>query len=143
MQFSKSRGFNLIELVIVIAIIGILAGIGYPSYVNSARKAKLEDAREALGELAQALTRAHTTAVPRSYEGLTNSGNDRDIPDPTLFPSHTPLDGSFAHYRLTIEESTASTFRIRATGEPGVDLDPNCLIIEMTSNGTRTPADCW
>lgn len=143
MQFNKSRGFNLIELVIVIAIIGILAGISYPSYVNSARKAKLEDAREALGKLATALTRAHTTNVPRSYEGLTDSGNTPDIPDPTIFPSSTPLDGTYAHYGLTIESATASAFTIRATGIAGVDLDPNCLIIEMSSDGTRTPSDCW
>ena len=36
---KKNKGFTLIELMIVIAIVGILAAVGYPSYVSHVKKA--------------------------------------------------------------------------------------------------------
>ena len=51
--FTKSSGgFTLVELMIVIAIIGILAGVGYPSYLNHVTKASRADAIDSLLALA-------------------------------------------------------------------------------------------
>jgi type IV pilus assembly protein PilE len=46
------RGFSLLELLVVISIVGILAGIAYPSYMNSVRKGHRVEARAALMEMA-------------------------------------------------------------------------------------------
>lgn len=56
-QVAKARGFTLIELMMVVAIIGVLASIAYPSYMESVRKSKRTGAKVAIMEVAQAQER--------------------------------------------------------------------------------------
>ena len=48
-------GFTLIEVMIVVALIGILAALAYPSFIDSIRKARRGDAQQGLMEAAQKL----------------------------------------------------------------------------------------
>lgn len=57
---KKQSGFTLIELMIVVAILGIIAGIAYPYYVEQVRKSTRSDAKVLISEVAQLMQRCFT-----------------------------------------------------------------------------------
>ena len=57
---TKQHGFTLTELMIVVAVLAILAGIAIPSYSHFTKKAQLRKAQAALLENAHALEQAYT-----------------------------------------------------------------------------------
>ncbi len=50
-RLTSNRGFSLLELLIVLVIIGILAGIAIPRYMSSTTKAKQTEAKELLHQI--------------------------------------------------------------------------------------------
>lgn len=61
MPRGAHRGFTLIEVMIVVAIVGILAAVAYPSYQESIRRSARADAQSDMMELAQISERFFTT----------------------------------------------------------------------------------
>jgi len=126
----KTKGFTLIELMIVVAIIGILATIAYPSYQEQVKSSRRADAKGALAGLASAMER-HSTAN-NTYLGAGTTGGNTGAP--TIFPDEAPLDGSTKFYDLTIQAASATTYTLRATPKNGQVGDG---YLELLSTGQK------
>ncbi len=106
---KKQRlGFTLIELMIVVAVVGILAAIAYPSYQDSVRKGRRAEAITALYgiQLAQEKWRANNT----TYTGTLGTGGLGFI------SASVPSSGT-AYYDLAITANSTTGFTATATAK--------------------------
>jgi type IV pilus assembly protein PilE len=126
---ERRRGFTLIEVMIVVAVIGILVGVAYPSYQDYLQKTRRADAQTVMLENAQALERFYITG--NTYAGA------------PLLADKSPKDGSTRHYGITIAADETS-FTLTATPE-GSQADDRCGTMTLTHNGVKNAAesDCW
>ncbi len=106
---QRSRGFTLIELMVVAIVIGILGAVAFPNYVSYLVNSRRAVAQGDLLSAASAMER-HFTATG-AYTGAAAG---------TTFPTNSPSDGGTAHYTLSFPVAvTATTFTIRATPVAG------------------------
>ena len=139
---NRAKGFTLIELMIVVAIVGILAAIAYPSYQEQVRKTKRGDCAGALAGLANAMERYFTTN--NTYVGATLGNGAGDI-----YPAQCPVDGDTPTYNLAVA-ATATTYTLQAA-PTGTQAADDCGTLTLTNTGVKgvTGAngkvwqDCW
>lgn len=128
------RGFTLIELMIVVAVIGVLAIIAVPAYNEQVRKTRRAQARSDTMALVQALERFHT--ANNTYNGYPPAA------------VNSPADGT-AFYTITPSDLTATTYTLTATPVPGSDqANDRCGELTINHAGVKTselltPAECW
>ncbi len=143
----RARGFTLIEVMIVVAILGIIAIVALPSYQNSVRKTNRADAKTALMDTAQQLERCMTAYSSYDTTNCKIKGTDYDEDD-TM--STTEVGGK-GYYTITFTVLTASTFTLTATPEGEQVNDTSCAEFSITNTGARTAKDdagdanaaCW
>ena len=135
---KTSRGFTLIEVMIVVAVVAILAAIALPSYQDSVRKSRRGQAKADLLELVQMLERAYST--DRTYARYSTLASPLN---------QSPRDGD-ARYTISIEDVTATTYTLTATPQGGQVNDSRCgtltinqLGAKTISSTTGTVAECW
>jgi type IV pilus assembly protein PilE len=126
----RQKGFTLIEMMVVVAILGILAMIALPAYQDSIRKGKRADAKGALMSFAGAMERHFTSNG--TYLGAGTTGGNTGAP--TIFSTTSPVDGGTASYNLTISAVTASTFTLNAEATGGQAGDGD---MQLTNTGVR------
>ena len=130
----SNRGFTLIEIMIVIAIIGIVITIGYPSLTEYVKKGRRTEVAGLLSEQAQILERFYSNSKTSVYTGATglSAGNDFYTITPTL---------------------TDQTFLLTAVRKAGTTMaGDKCGDFTITNTGIRsmvnataglTTKDCW
>lgn len=130
-----TRGFTLIELMIVVAVVAILASIAYPSYQEQIRKSRRAQAKADLVEMAQVLERRFT--VNNSYAGaLPFAGSPREA------------SGAAVRYAITPNPIPAgTTFTLTATPQ-GAQASDKCGTLSLTQAGVKaatggTVQECW
>jgi len=133
---NRQRGFTLIELMIVVAIIGIIAAIAIPSYTRYVENARATDAQGALTSFASAMERYYTQNG--SYLGADGgtAAISASLTDPAIFPSQAPLDGNAKFYNLQIFNLTLNSYELRAMPIAGT-AQANHGFIQLLSTGQR------
>lgn len=129
------RGFTLIELMIAVAIVGILAMIAVPSYTSHLANVRRAEAQGSLMELANFMERYFTVNNCYKDKGA-NSLCDNSDDDPTLPFTQAPKDGTPKAYNLALQVNSGSTYTLRATPiAGGVQADNG--ILELDHTGAR------
>ena len=146
----SARGFTLIELMIAVAIVGILVKLAYPAYTQSVMKSRRATAKTAFLDLAQREERFMSTNNAYSATATPDLGYNSG----SSFPINVS-SGSTAYYQLSVtvvapSASGAASFTGTATRINAQTSDAVCGDYQILSSGvqsninaTGTPATCW
>lgn len=129
---KESQGFTLMELLIVVPIIALLAGIAYPGYLGQVKKVYRAQVVALLSEQAQHLERSYTRNGTFIDAGDVSAGND--------------------HYRISVVLNPQDFDLLATPAADSVMANDACAAFSLTSTGLRgnpgaepelSPKVCW
>lgn len=143
----RSAGFSLVELLIALAIAGLLAMVAYPSYQNSVLRTRRADG--IAGALAVQVAEEKFRASCPYYAQTLGSTNTcgANAGASTVVASSTSPEG---YYNISIATGTASGNSYKISADPtgiqadDTDCDPMTITFNAANpNGLKEPAECW
>lgn len=138
---KKETGFSLVELLIVVAVIGILAGIAIPNYTEYVQRAKVNEALSALSQMATKMEQHFQDS--RDYTNACALAGTAAV---AALPSNT------SNFDFSCPTKNATTYIARATGKGSMinfiyEIEPNG--VKRTNgvgggwNNAGMPKTCW
>ena len=154
MNKKYTKGFTLIEVMIVVAILGIITAIAFPSYVEYVRKGKRADAKVELLRLAQMQESffVQNLSYAKDFTSAANAGG---------LGLTAPVKSEQGEYSMILNAtpggcggtsvSPCTGFTLTADAGTAQSGDAKCLDFTLTNTGVKgvtgahsaTPRDCW
>jgi len=131
----KNKGFTLIELLIAIAIIGILAGVAYPSYMQYVLHSKRSEAQSTLMKLANRQEMYYLDHHKYALNLKTELGLSAD-----------PFITENAYYQISTSSAVATadfTLTAKAINTQAADSECATLTINHQLTKSATNTGCW
>ena len=132
---NASRGFSLIELLVALAIAGVLFGLAIPAYNGYVLRSHRADAHASLLDISSRQERH--MAQRNTYTTEITAAGGLNLP--------TDLSRD-EFYTMTVEEcgtGIQTCYGVVATARGSQTGDTDCPAISYDSTGVKAPVDCW
>jgi type IV pilus assembly protein PilE len=144
---SKQTGVTLLELMVVVAIIGIISAIAYPSYTQFVVKSKRATGSGMLLQIADRQQQffMDNKRFATKFSSLGYASDDMMINDDGMIVSASDARRT---YKIALSGATAAAYTVEAIPQLGqASKDTDCGTITLTSAGTKghtgTGDNCW
>jgi type IV pilus assembly protein PilE len=140
-RYKRAAGFTLIELMLVVALIGILAAIAVPAYQEYGRKARRADAKQALTALQLQQEKWRASNIRYTTTLMPNLNWQHSV-------AGTPVSQN-QYYNLAITSAAATAYNMTAAPRAGGrQVGDRCGTFAINQNGNNTTgsyanSDCW
>jgi type IV pilus assembly protein PilE len=139
-RIGRAHGFTLIEVMIVVAVVGILAAIAFPSYTDYVRRSRIA---EATGDLTAVRVRLEQVYQDNRNYGSTAANCPVALPNAGNKP--------FTYSCAWGATASSQSFVLTATGNAGGPMDGYAFTLDNANNRATTafvgaaglPVACW
>ncbi len=142
MRYLKQQGFTLIELMIVVAIMGILTSIALPAYQNSVLRSGRAEAKNELLQVAADQERFFSSFNRYTTDALPM------LTAETALRARTTINGLYTIRVASCDSGTISTCFLATATATGAQTGDACTTLTLSSIGVRgatgtTTKECW
>lgn len=134
---NKERGFTLLELMIVVAIIAIISAIAFPSYKQHVLRSYRVEARNTLQMVSQKIEQNY--ALTHNYKKMASDAT-KELNDDTIKSwglSEIPAGSSRIRYKISLANITAVSYTLQAEAVNAQADDKDCAKFYYTQSNVK------